>query len=37
MGNMRKRIEIRITTTEKDFRKYASKPTSISDKRFGKN
>ena len=37
MGNMRKRIKIRITTNKKDFRKYASRPTEISDKRFGKN
>ena len=29
MENMRKRIKIRITTNEKDFLKYASRPTYI--------
>ena len=29
MENMRKRIKIRIATNEKDFLKYASRPTII--------
>ena len=33
MENMRKR---RITTNEKDFLKYASRPTYIGHKKFGK-
>ena len=37
MENKRKRIKIRITTNEKDFLKYASRPTYISHKKFGKN
>ena len=37
MENMRKRIKVRITTNEKDFLKYASRPTYIGHKRFGKN
>ena len=37
MENMRKRIKIRITTNEKDFLKYMSRPTYISNKKFGKN
>ena len=37
MENMRKRIKIRITTNEKDFLKYASRPTYIGHKKFGKN
>ena len=37
MENMRKRIKIRITTNEKDFIKYASRPTYIGHKTFGKN
>ena len=37
MENMRKRIKIRITTNEKDFTKYASRPTYIGHKKFGKN
>ena len=37
MENMRKRIKIRITTNEKDFLKYASRPTYISHKKIGKN
>ena len=36
MENMRKRIKIRITTNEKDFLKYASRPTYISHNTFGK-
>ena len=37
MENMRKRIKIRITTNEKDFLIYASRPTYISHKQFGQN
>ena len=37
MENMRKRIKIRIITNEKDFIKYASRPTYISHKKFGQN
>ena len=37
MENMRKRIRIRIATNEKDFLKYASRPTYIGHKKFGKN
>ena len=37
MENMKKRIKIRITTNEKDFLKYASRPTYIGHKKFGKN
>ena len=37
MENMRKRIKIRITTNEKDFIKYSSRPTYISLVKFGKN
>ena len=37
MENMRKRIKIRITTNEKDFLKYASRPTYIGHTKFGKN
>ena len=37
MENMKKRIKVRITTNEKDFLKYASRPTYIDHKRFGKS
>ena len=37
MENMRKRIKIRITTNEKDFIKYASRPTYIEHKKLGEN
>ena len=37
MGNMRKRIKIRITTSEKDFLKYPSKPTYTRHKKIPKN
>ena len=37
MENMRKRMKIRIVTNEKDFVKYASKPTYIGYKKFGKD
>ena len=36
MENMRKRIKIRITKTQKDFPEYASRPTYISHNIFGK-
>ena len=36
MENMRKRIQIRITTNENNFLKYTSKPTYISHKNIGK-
>ena len=36
MENMRKRIKIRIIKTEKDFIKYASRPTYINHNIFGK-
>ena len=37
MGNMRKWIKIKITKTQKDFLKYASRSTYISHNIFGKN
>ena len=37
MENMRKRFKIRITTNEKDFLKYISRPSYISYRKFGKN
>ena len=37
MQNMRKIIKKRITTNEKDFFKYASRPAYIGHKKFGKN
>ena len=37
MENMRKRIKIRITKTQKDFLKHAWRPTYIGNKTFGKN
>ena len=37
MENMRKRIKIRITTNEKDFPKYSSRPEYNSHKKVGKN
>ena len=36
MENMRRRIQIRIIKNEKDFIKYASKPTYINHNIFGK-
>ena len=36
MENMRKRIRIRIVKTQKDFIKYASRPTYINHNIFGK-
>ena len=37
MENKRKRIKIRITTNDKDFLKYVSRPTYIGYRKFGKN
>ena len=37
MENMSKRFKIRITTNEKDFLKYVSRPTYIGYRKFGKN
>ena len=37
MENKRKRTKIRITPNEKDFLKYALRPTYISHKKFDKN
>ena len=37
MENMRKRIKITTTTNQKDFLKYASRPTYIGHKKYGKN
>ena len=37
MENMKKRMELRITTNEKDFTEYASRPTYIGHKKFDKN
>ena len=37
MENLRKRIKVRVTTNEKDFLKYASRPTYINHNIFGKN
>ena len=34
---MRKRSKVRIKTNEKEFLKYASRPTYIGHKNFGKN
>ena len=36
MGNMRKRIKIRVVKTEKDVIKYTSKPTYVNHKIYGK-
>ena len=35
--NMRKRIKVRMATNEKDFLKYASRPTYIGHKKIKKN
>ena len=32
MENMRKRMKVRVTTTEKDYIKYVSRPTFINHK-----
>ena len=37
MENLRKRINVRLVTNAEDFLKYASKPTYITHKMFGKN
>ena len=37
MENLRKRINVRLVTNEKDFLKYSSRPTYITHKMFGKN
>ena len=37
MENLRKRINVRLVTNEKDFLKYTSRPTHITHKIFGKN
>ena len=37
MGNLRKRINVRLVTNKKDFLKYTSRPTHITHKIFGKN
>ena len=37
MENLRKRINVRIVNDEKDFLKYTSRPTHITQRIFGKN
>ena len=37
MGNLRKRINVRLVNNEKDFLKYTSRPTYITYKSFGKD
>ena len=37
MGNLRKRINVRLVNNAKDFLKYTSKPTYITHKIFGKD
>lgn len=37
MENMRNRIKLRVTTNEKDFVKYVSRPTFVSRKILGKD
>ena len=37
MGNLRKRINVRLVNNEKDFFKETSRPTHITHKIFGKN
>ena len=37
MENLRKRIDVRLLINEKDFLKYTSKPTHITQKIFDKN
>ena len=37
MENMRKRMKVRVTTTEKDYIKYVSRPTFINHKIWGKD
>ena len=37
MGNLRKRINVKLVNNEKDFLKYTSRPTHITHKIFDKN
>ena len=37
MENLRKRMNVRLVSNEKDFLKYTSKPTYITHKLFGKD
>ena len=37
MENLRKRINVRFVNNKKDFLKYTSKPTYVTDKLFNKN
>ena len=37
MKNMRKRMKVRVTTTKKEFLKYASRPTFINHNIYGKD
>ena len=37
MGNLRKRMNVRLVNNEKYFLKYTSKPTYITHKLFGKD
>ena len=37
LGNLRKRINVRLVNNEKDFLKYTSKTTCITHKMFGKD
>ena len=37
MGNLRKRISVRLVTNEKDFLKHTSRPAYITHKIFDKN
>ena len=37
MGNLRKRINVRLVNNKKDFLKYTSRPTYIPHKRFGED
>ena len=37
MENLQKRINVRLVNNEKDFLKYTSRPTHVTDKIFDKN
>ena len=37
MGNLRKRINVRLVSNENDFLRYTSKPTNITHKIFDKD
>ena len=37
MGNLRKRINVRFVNNKKDFLKYTSRPTYVTNKLFNKN